>query len=205
MIYISLISVSLVGILICIYLLRNTINLRALLISMTVIGSGFTILDYFMIGKAWNFNSVYISGIFIMNIPIEEIMFFMFIPAVVYLMSNYLPNLSLFRYLNVAIVLTLLIIITIYGKGIYSNLMLLLGTIILFLYFHTQNLDHIVILGFLLFIPFNFFLTYFPVVIYYPNSFSGIRFLSIPIEDFVFNFVMIVVFGILYEYLKERL
>ncbi|MCS7122801.1 MAG: lycopene cyclase domain-containing protein, partial [Candidatus Micrarchaeota archaeon] len=144
MIYISLISVSLVGILICIYLLRNTINLRALLISMTVIGSGFTILDYFMIGKAWNFNSVYISGIFIMNIPIEEIMFFMFIPAVVYLMSNYLPNLSLFRYLNVAIVLTLLIIITIYGKGIYSNLMLLLGTIILFLYFHTQNLDHIV-------------------------------------------------------------
>lgn len=204
MIYSALTIISAAGLLILLYLLRRIIDFRALLITILLITSLFTTLDYFMIGRAWNFNSIYISGIFILNIPIEEILFFAFIPPVVYFMSTYMPNSKYLRYLNTLLVITFLSIILIYGKGIYSTLMLVLGIIMLLIYANTEGIDRGITLGFILFIPYNLYLTYLPVVVYYPNSVSGIRFLSIPIEDFVFNFVMLSIFAIIYNHLKKQ-
>ena len=48
--------------------------------------------------------------------------------------------------------------------------------------------------GFLLFILFNYFLTSLPVVVYNPSAVSGIRFLTIPLEDFFYNFTMMSVY-----------
>ncbi len=50
----------------------------------------------------------------------------------------------------------------------------------------------------------NGFLTSFPVVLYNPASYLGIRFGTIPIEDFLFGFSMVASTLLLWEYFKKR-
>jgi lycopene cyclase domain-containing protein len=61
------------------------------------------------------------------------------------------------------------------------------------------------ITGFLLFILFNYFLTSLPVVIYSPSAVSGVRFLTIPLEDFFYNFTMMSVYLAFYLWAKDNL
>jgi lycopene cyclase domain-containing protein len=58
--------------------------------------------------------------------------------------------------------------------------------------------------GFLLFILFNYFLTSLPVVIYSPSAVSGVRFLTIPLEDFFYNFTMMSVYLAFYLWAKDN-
>jgi lycopene cyclase domain-containing protein len=58
--------------------------------------------------------------------------------------------------------------------------------------------------GFLLFILFNYFLTSLPVVIYNPSAVSGVRFLTIPLEDFLYNFTMMSVYLVFYFWAKDN-
>jgi lycopene cyclase domain-containing protein len=60
------------------------------------------------------------------------------------------------------------------------------------------------ITGFLLFILFNYFLTSLPVVIYNPSAVSGIRFLTIPVEDFFYNFTMMSGYLVFYLWAKNN-
>jgi lycopene cyclase domain-containing protein len=57
------------------------------------------------------------------------------------------------------------------------------------------------------YIPFllvNGILTYLPVVIYGSDAITGFRIGSIPIEDFIYSFVMLVCPVCIYEYLGSR-
>ncbi len=58
--------------------------------------------------------------------------------------------------------------------------------------------------GFLLFILFNYFLTSLPVVIYSPSAVSRVRFLTIPIQDFFYNFTMMSVYLAFYLWAKDN-
>jgi lycopene cyclase domain-containing protein len=58
--------------------------------------------------------------------------------------------------------------------------------------------------GFLMFILFNYFLTSLPVVIYSPSAVWGVRFLTIPLEDFFYNFTMMSVYLAFYLWAKDN-
>jgi len=58
--------------------------------------------------------------------------------------------------------------------------------------------------GFLLFILFNYFLTSLPVVIYSPSAVSGVRFLTIPLEEVFYNFTMMSVYLAFYLWAKDN-
>jgi len=53
-----------------------------------------------------------------------------------------------------------------------------------------------------LFFVFNYLLTSIPIVIYNPYAITNIRILTIPIEDFFYNFSMLFLY--LFFYLKSK-
>jgi lycopene cyclase domain-containing protein len=71
-------------------------------------------------------------------------------------------------------------------------------------YRHGILLVPVTISGFLLFILFNYILTSLPVVIYSPSAVPGVRFMTIPLEDFFYNFTMISVYPAFYLWAKDN-
>jgi len=53
-------------------------------------------------------------------------------------------------------------------------------------------------------IPFNGYLTSRPIVLYGSGHYLGIRFLTIPVEDFVYGFSLMTFTLIVWEFLKRR-
>ncbi len=53
-------------------------------------------------------------------------------------------------------------------------------------------------LSYIPFLLFDYFLTSDPVVIYGPNSILGIRFITIPVEDFIYSFSMLTLYTVFY-------
>ena len=62
-----------------------------------------------------------------------------------------------------------------------------------------------IVLTLLLFLIFNYILTSIPVVQYSQNAITGFRFITIPIEDFLFNFSMLTNYLLLYKWALEKL
>ena len=196
-------------------------NYKYLFPAITSIALPFLIWDQLFTEKGvWGFNPDYLQGLFIGELPLEEVLFFFLIPyccVFIYEVLNaYFPNVSLHR-------LTL----------VFSVLMVLLGLIMA-----VTHLDHWYTLsacGLTVFIialvmqkkyiwypravfafvvaqvPFFLvngtltgMLTDEPIVWYSANHITGIRWVTIPLEDVFYNFSLLTpIFGI-YHVLKTR-
>ena len=55
-------------------------HLKTLLVAIAIPAIPFLLWDVFVTGTHWHFNSEYVSGIKIINLPIEEILFFITVP-----------------------------------------------------------------------------------------------------------------------------
>ena len=156
----------------------------------------------------WGFNKLYTSSFYIINLPIEEILFFIIIPFVClythYVLEKY--NISLFnvenwRLINRILSLILLIIALINFYKSYTFFCLLFCSLLMF----TVEIKKIKInynifytSFILLMIPFaivNGALTglfYDQLVVWYNNSENtGIRLFTIPIEDIIYAYQLI--------------
>jgi lycopene cyclase domain-containing protein len=167
----------------------------------------------------WGFNPRYHSTALIFNLPVEEWFFFIVIPyASIFLHDAfvlYFPEIKLNNRLGKIITFVLLVILTLlvlfnlnktYTVYIYSTL---IAAIVIYLFSKSEIINHFYITFLVILIPFivvNGILTgtciESEVVWYNNNENLGIRFLTIPVEDFAYGFSMIFLSLMLRDKLK---
>jgi lycopene cyclase domain-containing protein len=185
--------------------------------AIAITGLFFLIWDHlFTQAGVWGFNHLFVTGIFIKTLPIEEILFFITVPyACVFIyecLIAYFPsrfNSKLFwLWIPLAFLILTLIGLMFFYKNMYSGAT---AIVILFLAglksVRQKKLLKFFIPAYLIsIIPMfivNGLLTAKPVVYYNPDEFSGIRIGTIPLEDFFYNLAMLLMCVVLYEYFKS--
>ena len=164
----------------------------------------------------WSFNPEYVMGITFAGLPLEEVLFFIFVPyslLLLYEQAAYIfqdrtvPWRQGIGYAAGAILILISLLLT--GKNYTFTAVFSAGVVVLLLSLFCSGIMvrltywTYLITGFLLFILFNYFLTSLPVVIYSPSAVSGIRFLTIPIEDFFYNFALMSIYLVFYLWAKN--
>lgn len=166
----------------------------------------------------WWFRSDYISGIKIFNLPIEECLFFVIVPfacVFIYEVLNFFIKRDIFKNIHKPFLLILATIILTTGfmnldKMYTSVTFLLTGTaIIISLLVKPKWLSKFTLTYLVSLIPFlliNGVLTGLfikkPVVNYNSSEILNIRILTIPIEDSIYNLLMLMIVISVYEFSK---
>lgn len=184
-------------------------HFRAFFLAAFLVGSIFVLWDAWFTGMGvWWFNEKYVLGVKILKLPIEEIMFFVCIPfACVF---TYYGLDTFFRLdwkpfpekIFVVLSIILALCIAMYNEDkIYTFITFLTTGLSMFvLYFILKarwigKASFIYLLLMPGFIGVNGILTgtglESPIVNYNPKDFMGIRFLTIPLEDTVYGYEMI--------------
>jgi lycopene cyclase domain-containing protein len=169
----------------------------------------------------WSFNSRYITGIFLINLPIEEVLFFICIPfscVFTYYCLDRFYNLSwpsVTESLFCIILSTSLLVIgIIWFDKLYTSVTFITTAVICLLLKFIAKIKWFgkaVTVYAVLLIPFlivNGILTGFgleePVVQYNNEENLGIRIFTIPIEDTMYGFELILLNLFFYEIIKAR-
>ena len=165
----------------------------------------------------WGFNEEYLTGLYFLGLPIEEILFFITVPyACVFIydvLKAYVDKDLLQPYAK-AIAFFLIIIlpvIAIFNFGrLYTSITFVLLTLALLVhikYFDVRYLGRFFMAYLVHLVPFllvNGVLTYLPIV-WYNNAYNlGIRIVSIPVEDTMYSMLMLLVTISIYEGIKQR-
>lgn len=182
---------------------------RGLLAGFGVVSIPFIVWDVIATSNGkWTFNEEYIIGPELFGLPIEEILFFFLVPVVMvvvwYLVrfrvkERYI-NLSMF-YRPVLVFLFFSSLLTIHRP--YTFTVTAVATLFWFIAWKTDyfNSYRFLVFNFWLYILFfisNTLLTWPPVVTYGEAGIMGLRIGTIPIEDFLYNFVLINAFVLVY-------
>lgn len=177
---------------------------------------------YFTDHSYWGFNEAYITGIYLFHLPIEEILFFICIPyACIFTHYAFIElwklkglNNKTTTLLTIFLLLLLLLTIIIYSEKAYTFVNAIFAFSILSLtYIADKKLLQKYYISFLfMLIPFflvNGILTGSGIegeVVWYDNAQNlGIRIGSIPIEDTVYGFSLILLNLLVYNLIKHLL
>jgi len=175
---------------------------------------------YFTKMNYWGFNPEYLSGIYLFQLPLEELLFFVVIPyASIFLHESileYFPQVKLGRKFNKILVSTLILLsvaLVIFNSEksytfyIFTKLAVAL---LVALWIRSQSIRSFFLTFFVILIPFiivNGILTGSYIdeeVVWYNNAENlGIRIFTIPVEDFAYAFSMILFNLLLIEKLKK--
>jgi len=194
---------------------------KPLLPAILIVGSLFILWDvYFTHQGVWGFNDDYISGYKFLLLPIEECLFFLTVPfACIFIyecLNHYIKKdllAPLDKYISPILILLFLLIGILHWGHIYTcTTFLLAASFLCYHYIGIKNtyrsrfyLAYLVSL-----IP--FFLvngvltggyTQNPVVIYNPEEYLGIRITSVPLDDSIYSFLLLLMITTLYEYFKK--
>ncbi|MBM1104814.1 lycopene cyclase domain-containing protein [Aurantibacter crassamenti] len=173
----------------------------------------------FTFNKIWGFNPDYLTGIYILNLPIEEILFFLSVPyacVFTYFSMKYLVQHNPLAIYQKGITIVLLVFLLLVGllsldKWYTSITSLLTAVYLLFRLVRKKNLSYHYLSYFVIF-PF-FFLSNgiltgsfidAPIVWYNDDENLGIRLFTIPVEDVVYGMLLIFMNIDLYEYFKSK-
>jgi lycopene cyclase domain-containing protein len=193
-------------------------KLKALLPAMLITAAFFIMWDHLMtIWNVWQFNSEYLIGYYIWDLPIEEWLFFFTIPyscVFIYESLNFLVKKdSLSQYAkNISSTLAvILIIVVLFNTGkLYTAIKLTL-TVFMLVYVLIENFDFMgkfyraYLVSLIPFFVVNGLLTSLPVVTYNDSENLGIRIGTIPVEDTIYSLLLLLMNICLYEYFKNRL
>jgi lycopene cyclase domain-containing protein len=178
----------------------------------------FLVWDYFFtLNGIWGFNHPYITGIYLFNLPIEEVLFFITVPYSCTFIHESLKyffpkpiNLLATKYLFY-IAGGIMLVGSFFATHIaYTYSVLLTGGITLLTLPTAMQLPALNLFGitFLLsllpMLVVNGLLTYLPVVVYNNMQNCGIRLGTIPIEDFAYALVLLGMNIAIYEWLRQR-
>lgn len=181
----------------------------------------------------WGFNPAYITGINLFNLPIEEVLFFLCIPyACIFLFETFktwLPRQPLQKsgqYIVFAALVLLLLIVFVGVTKLYTLSASILSIILLVIMLRkrTPYIGYLMFTYFIALIPFtvaNGLLTgldfyKYPIInrtpelvddqiVWYNNLENmGIRFFSIPFDDFIYGFALIAMNIMLFEYYRSK-
>lgn len=168
----------------------------------------------------WSFNDNYVTGIKLINLPLEEVLFFFVVPYCCLFIYEcircYFPHMHNHKQWNTAMqVLAVVLFLFSFlffnrAYSFYTFLFCALFILLLFWkrrvfkYFHTKAffISYAVIL-----IPFlivNGFLTAIPVVQYNNDENLGVRIYTIPFEDIFYGMLLVMMNVAIFERLKHR-
>ena len=175
----------------------------------------------FTANQFWDFNDAYLTGIYILNLPIEEWLFFICIPYACifthYALHELFPKFSFSeKFTSIFYVLlasTLIILLWYYYDRWYTLVNFLYALILLGLVYNYRKkwLMDFLPTYFIIFIPFflvNGILTGTGIedqVVWYNDAENmGIRLLTIPIEDTIYNLGMLLTVFVCTEIFENR-
>ncbi len=170
----------------------------------------FTILD------VWSFNPDHIIGVYILQLPVEEILFFITVPFAcifIYECLNYYIRKDLLSGFSKTISLLLILLsifcLVFFYDKVYTLITfgLLLLTLIYTTFKQKVNLGRFYMAYFVSLIPFymvNGILTSIPVVLYNDAENMGIRIGTIPFEDHFYSMSMLLINILLFDHFKRR-
>ena len=169
----------------------------------------------------WGFNERYLTGMKIINLPVEEWLFFISIPyacVFTYDALNYLVKKDLFKpaekYISAVLIGVLVIVAVWHYNRLYTSVTFLLTALFIALHQYVWKSPWISRFYFtylIILIPFfivNGILTGSFIeeeVVYYDNTMNlGIRLLTIPIEDSIYGMLLIMMNVAFYEWFQKR-
>ncbi len=188
-------------------------NLPRVFISVITVGLVFLLWDSIAVIRGdWSFNTDFTGDIYVFNLPLEEILFFVTVPyscIFIYEVLRYyvtdkqlrIKKGMIFFFALIFIVSAFLFIDQYYTFTVllFSAFFLLTGL------FKFNNLLRskiywlTILLSYVPFLIVNFFLTSLPVVSYNNNAIWGYRLITIPIEDFFYSYSMISFWLLIYR------
>ncbi len=198
--------------------LRFISRLKYLLPAIVFSGAIFIIWDLrFEELGIWHFNPEYVLGIYILNLPVEEWLFFFVVPySCVFIYEVVKLKMSRFERPNlfIAVSLVLLAGFALLAYFAREKLYTFFNFFLLTIYFgytvfrnrFKQHYTKFFLTYLISLIPFlivNGFLTALPVVEYNNAHNLGIRVFTIPVEDFGYFFLLLLMNLTIYEYLKN--
>ncbi|UCH30972.1 MAG: lycopene cyclase domain-containing protein [Candidatus Bathyarchaeota archaeon] len=181
-------------------------KIKPLLIAMLLVGCVFVGWDVWATYRGhWSFNPSYVNDTRFLGIPLEELLFFVTVPysclfvfdSIKYFIGDkelFSPNRQIF---TVAGFLVAALAFGFLDKGYTFLAILSVGLTFLFVatlkaeIFASRSYWIYITATLFLFLIFNFILTSLPVVQYSSLAICNIRFITIPLEDFLFNFSML--------------
>ena len=175
---------------------------------------------YFTYLGVWGFNTEHNLGILFLALPLEEILFFFIIPFCCLFTYFVLKRFDIFnlRYNNVILKLSALILFVIaiifYKRAYTLSVSLLSALVMLNIAFSKSKLNGYffstyILISLIPFIIVNGILTGYldvntPPVWYNNAEIIGLRFLTIPVEDFLYNFVLMYINYMLFEFYCKK-
>ncbi|AHC51928.1 lycopene cyclase [Sulfolobus acidocaldarius SUSAZ] len=190
-------------------------NYLALLSSVAIVSPLFLYWDFFATAfGSWSFNRTWVLGVYVINLPIEEVMFFIVTPFATLLIYDILKRSkgSEIRFINrrlVFIISALLVIVDLalflhysytFIVILYLSMSLVISAILDEDMLRSTVFWKFMGLTYVPFLVFDYFLTSIPIVLYgVSNSILGVRVLTIPIEDFIYSFSMIMLYTLFYR------
>lgn len=165
----------------------------------------------------WGFSARYVGHLHILGLPLEEILFFLFIPfSSIFIYENLVcrfpdKKIPFPGWLGVSLGIGSLLVSGVFFHQNYTR------TVFIFLglfFFIAPSMDrdmleslHFWMFMAITYLPFfivNYFLTAPPVVWYNPEAIWGIRVTTIPLEDFVYSFSMLGFYLLVYRLLGRK-
>lgn len=159
----------------------------------------------------WRWNEEYVLGAGLLEIPLEEYLFFLTscfsCLFIYYAVTQLVPEkqMSLPRWWYIPIALIMVVLFQLVSGG-YTQLVLIIATTLL-IYLNQFQWTLItsrrfwiyIALTFVPFLIFNYVLTSLPILIYGSEHITGFKVATIPIEDFLYSFVMVTMYVVVYE------
>ncbi|MGB9883445.1 MAG: lycopene cyclase domain-containing protein [Microgenomates group bacterium] len=183
------------------------------LISISLSSFIFVLHDILVTNKWWYFNKKYILGFRIFNLPIEEIIFFFSVSyscLTIYLNLLFLKtNTNQYLFLFPFIVFIVYFYICLRYNKPYIKTFFIFYLFLIFFDFFIAKTKLIVnfkfitflIIVFVLTLIFNYYLTKRQIVLYNKKIITGVKILTIPIEDFLYGLTFIYLVTIIYHFL----
>lgn len=185
---------------------------------MAITGGVFLFWDIvFTVDGVWSFNPHYTTGISILQLPVEEILFFLTVPfacTFIYACLNYYMkremDMRLTRIISNLIIIFSILILIFYHHRLYTRVTftLLAFLVIIFQFIYKVRwLNRFYAAFAVALVPFyiiNGILTSLPVVIYNNAETVGLRIGTIPVEDHFYLMALLLMNIGFYEYFRTR-
>ena len=183
-----------------------------------ITGLLFLLWDYiFTIYGVWSFNPDYVIGVYMLNLPLEEILFFVTVPfacVFIYECLNYYVKKDLLKrfstYINSTLFGFSVLMLLLYYDRVYTLITFgLLAVVLLFAEFiiKSSRLSRFYLAYLVSLIPFyivNGILTSIPIVMYNDAENMAFRVGTIPLEDHFYSMSMLLINILLFEYFRNK-
>ena len=194
-------------------------QLPAVGFSTGVVGACYLIWDVFVTARGeWSFNGKYLTGVQLLNIPLEEVLFFITVPyscLFIYEVVLYATQERFYKMstpvLIAAVVVLMAASLALRDQGYTSKALASCSFFLIVAYWLDRPLltsRHYWTWLAICYMPFllvNSVLTALPVVQYNPAAIFGVRLFTIPIEDFFYNYAMLSFYLLLYRRHRKTL